>query len=225
MAPDVSRRHFLEIAGVGGAFATLRSPLDSPQGTPAPAWPGDALTGWFDRPMRWVQLTLVENDPGRFDPQFWLDYFRRVRADAACLSAGGIVAYYPTDVPLHHRSAWLGKDDPFGTLVAGCRALGMHVIARIDPHAAREDVRTAHPDWIAVTRTGEPYRHWANPDLWVTCALGPYNFEFMDRVQREIVTRYKVDGIFANRWAGSGDCFCAHCQRNFKTATGWTCRA
>ena len=36
---------------------------------------------WFDKPMRWAQLTLVENDPGSFDPDFWLDYFRRVRAD------------------------------------------------------------------------------------------------------------------------------------------------
>ena len=68
--------------------------------------------GWFDRPMRWVQLTLVENDPGRFDPVFWLDYFKRLHADAATLSAGGIVAYYPTEVPLHHRSAWLGDGIP-----------------------------------------------------------------------------------------------------------------
>ena len=26
--------------------------------------------------MRWAQLTLVEDDPGKFDPEFWLDYFR-----------------------------------------------------------------------------------------------------------------------------------------------------
>lgn len=217
----LSRRRFLEAAG---AFATLGSPPRPAAGEGEKqgpnAWPGDALRGWFDRPMRWVQLTLVENDPGRFDPQFWLDYFRQIHADAACLSAGGIVAYYPTDVPLHHRSAWLGASDPFGALVAGCRALDMHVIARTDPHAAREEVRAAHPDWIAVTREDEPYRHWANPELWVTCALGPYNFDFMDSVQREIVTRYRVDGIFANRWAGQGDCYCAHCQRNFREATG-----
>jgi hypothetical protein len=171
--------------------------------------------------MRWVQLTLVENDPGRFDPQFWLDYFRRLHADAATLSAGGIVAYYPTNVPLHHRSAWLGESDPFGTLVAGCRGLGMHVVARTDPHAVRDEVRKAHPDWIAVASNNEPRRHWANPDLWVTCALGPYNFEFMDRVHREIVTQYKVDGIFANRWAPQGgNCYCIHCQKNFRAATG-----
>ncbi len=179
------------------------------------------MTGWFDRPMRWVQLTLVENDPGRFDPQFWLDYFRRLHADAATLSAGGIVAYYPTEVPLHHRSAWLRGTDPFGTLAAGCRAMNMNVVARTDPHAVREEVRSAHPDWIAVTRDGEPRRHWANRDLWVTCALGPYNFDFMDQVHREIVARYKVDGIFSNRWAPQGgDCYCVHCQENFKAATG-----
>jgi hypothetical protein len=182
--------------------------------------PGLIAPAWCDRPMRWAQLTLVENDPGRFDPQFWLDYFRRIHADAACLSAGGIVAYYPTAVPLHHRSAWLGTSDPFGTLVEGCRTLGMHVIARTDPHAARDEVQRAHPDWIAVTADGKPRRHWANPELWVTCALGPYNFEFMTAVHREIVSRYRVDGIFSNRWAGHGQCWCEHCRANFRAATG-----
>ena len=96
----------------------------------------------------------------------------------------------------------------------------MNVIARTDPHAARDEVQQAHPDWIAVTADGRPRRHWANAALWVTCALGPYNFEFMDRVHREIVSRYRVDGIFGNRWAGSGDCYCEHCRANFKDATG-----
>jgi hypothetical protein len=170
--------------------------------------------------MRWVQLTLVENDPGRFDPQFWLDYFKRLHADAACLSAGGIVAYYPTEIPLHHRSDFLGGTDPFGDLVRGCWAMQMQVIARTDPHAARDEVRRAHPDWIAAGRDGQPTRHWANPDLWVTCALGPYNFEFMDQVHREIVTKYRVDGIFMNRWASQTDCYCVHCRDNFHAATG-----
>ena len=224
MSP-LSRRDFLQATAGAGAFASLGAPLaTSSSDVSAPQAPfvaGGLLPGWFDRPMRWVQLTLVENDPGRFDPQFWLDYFRRLHADAATLSAGGIVAYYPTQVPLHHRSAWLGTTDPFGALVAGCRVLGMQVVARTDPHAVRDDVRQAHPDWIAVTRAGEPLRHWANPELWVTCALGPYNFEFMDQVHREIVGTYKVDGIFSNRWAPQGgDCYCVHCQANFKAATG-----
>ncbi len=227
MSKDSTRRDFLRVAGgataclAHGAALPLIAVDGAAQAAPAATAPGELMAGWFDRPMRWVQLTLVENDPGRFDPQFWLDYFKRLHADAATLSAGGIVAYYPTDVPLHHRSAWLGSSDPFGTMVKGCRDLGMHVVARTDPHAVRDEVRQAHPDWIAVNRDGQPVRHWANPELWVTCALGPYNFEFMDQVHREIVARYRIDGVFANRWAPQGgDCFCVHCQQNFKTATG-----
>ena len=226
MIDPVSRRTFLHVTAGAGAFATIGAPdllaaQAAAQGRALPLPPLDPVRpGWFDIPMRWAQLTLVENDPGQFDPQFWLDYFRRIKADAACLSAGGIVAYYPTEVPLHHRSSALGTSDPFGALVSGCRALGMHVIARTDPHAARDEVRAAHPDWIAASADGQPIRHWANAELWVTCALGPYNFEFMDQVHREIVTKYKVDGIFTNRWAPQAECSCIHCRQNFKAATG-----
>ena len=31
----------------------------------------------------------------------------------------------------------------------------------------------------------------------------------MTEVTKEIVTLYKVDGIFSNRWAGHGVCYCA----------------
>jgi hypothetical protein len=200
--------------------------LHSALAASALAWPGarEAIAApppdWFHQPMRWAQLTLVEDDPGKYDLNFWLDYFKRTHSDAACLSAGGCVAYYPTRVPLHYRSRWMGEGDPFGDLVAGCRKLNMVVIARTDPHAAHQEVYDAHPDWIAVDAEGKKRRHWVMPELWVTCALGPYNFEFMTEVTREIVERYKVDGVFSNRWSGSGMCYCEHCQRNFKIATG-----
>jgi len=221
MSDSISRRDFLQVTAGAGALGSLGFAPAFDAAVQASPVAADASLGWFDQPMRWVQLTLVENDPGRFDTGFWLDYFRRLHADAATLSAGGIVAYYPTKVPLHHRSAWLGESDPFGALVTGCRKLGMRVVARTDPHAVRDNVRAAHPDWISVAADGEPRRHWANRDLWVTCALGPYNFELMDQVHREIVEMYRVDGIFANRWAPQGgDCFCVHCRQNFKAATG-----
>src|SRR5689334_945310 len=101
----MNRREFL--------LATAAAPFA------AGAMPGNDTPEWVHKPMRWAQLTLVENDPGNYDPNFWLDYFRRTHSDAACLSAGGCVAYYPTKVPLHYRSKWMGDTDPFGTLVAG----------------------------------------------------------------------------------------------------------
>ena len=64
----------------------------------------------------------------------------------------------------------------------------MVVIARTDPHATYQDMYEAHPDWIAVDAQGNKRRHWASPEMWVTCALGPYNFEFMTEVKREIMS-------------------------------------
>ena len=217
---ELSRRCFLGAAGAFAALGPLLPRVVRPHTAPVAAsvprarWPGDALPGWFDRPMRWAQLTLVENDPGTLRSAVLA---RLLQAAARGRRARSVPAgSSPTTRPRSRCTiAALGSatSDPFGTLVAGCRALGMHVIARTDPHAAREEVRVAHPDWIAVTADGQPRRHWANPDLWVTCALGPYNFEFMDHVHREIVTKYQVDGIFANRWAPQGgDCYCVHCQ-------------
>ncbi len=175
---------------------------------------------WADRPMRWAQLAFVESDPGNYDPKFWLDYFKRTYCDAACLSAGGCVAFYPTKIPFHYRSAWLKDGDAFGEMAAGCRKLGMVVVARTDPHSIRDAAAAAHPEWIAVDAQGNPRKHWAAPGRWVTCALGPYNFEFMTEVNREIMRLYKVDAIFSNRWAGHGICYCESCRKLFQTFCG-----
>ncbi len=176
--------------------------------------------GWYDRPMRWAQVGFAEDDPGNYDPQFWLDYFKRLHIDAVTLNAGGAVAFYPTKVPLHYRSKWLGDMDTFGSLQKGCRALGMNVVARTDAHACHQDVYDAHPDWIAVDEHGKKRKHPSDPDFWITCALGPYNFDFMTSVHEEIMKMYMPDGIFTNRWAGSGMCFCEHCETNFHAFSG-----
>jgi len=73
----LSRRGFLQSVAGAGAIAALGQPsYGAPdlqvRGLDA-APPGQLMPGWFDGPMRWVQLTLFENDPVRFDPQFWLD--------------------------------------------------------------------------------------------------------------------------------------------------------
>ena len=218
---SVSRREFLQstaVAGTGLAIARVAPSLLGQVVTGSASVPASA---WAQKTMRWAQLMLVEDDPAHFDPAFWFDYFKRTRSDGVCLSGGGCVAYYPTEIPFHHRSAWLGDRDVLGELVTGCRKLGMAVLIRTDPHATYDDAKAAHPDWIAVEANGNPRRHWSSPEMWVTCALGPYNFEFMTAVHKEIMARYHADGIFMNRWEGSGDCYCVHCRENFKAASGF----
>ena len=213
----MDRRKFIRNTSlVGGGLALAGPTLMANGNIQMPSIDAD----WFNKSMRWAQLAFVDNDPATCDPDFWLDYFKRIHADGALLSAGGVTAFYPTQVPLHHRSDFLGNKDLLGYVVEGCRKMNMNICLRTDPHAARQNVYDAHPDWIAVTADGKKRKHWANPELWVTCALGPYNFEFMRDVNKEIMTKYGPEGIFSNRWSGSGICYCEHCVQNFKTYSG-----
>src|SRR5215472_1077826 len=93
-----TRRCFLKSTLAATATVTLaRSGGVSLRAESSPM-PPVSIPSWVDKPMRWAQLTLVEDDPGKFDLAFWLDYFHRTRSDAVCLSAGGCLAYYPTEV-------------------------------------------------------------------------------------------------------------------------------
>jgi hypothetical protein len=219
-----SRREFVKQSTVVAASCLLPTNavrnLSAAAGAAGSIPATDGEGSWYSRPMRWAQLAFVEDDPGNYDQSFWLDYFRRVHADAACLSAGGVVAFYPTEIPLQKRSPWLGDHDAFGDLLDGCRRMNMNVVARTDSHACWQKVYDAHPDWIMVDATGRKLRHPSDPRYWLTCALGPYNFEFMTAVHEEIMRKYKPDGIFTNRWAGSGMCYCEHCQGNFREFSG-----
>jgi hypothetical protein len=132
------------------------------------------------------------------------------------------MAFYPTKIPLHYKCRSMGERDMFGEMVERCRAIGLRtLIARTDPHAVHQDVCDAHPDWLFVNEKGDKVRHWTYGEAWVTCALGPYNFEFMNEVNREIFSLYDVDLLFSNRWAGASGCHCEHCQRNFRQASGF----
>ena len=71
----MNRREFMGTSIAGGILApNLRSEAAEITNT------GEG--GWYSRPMRWAQLAFVEDDPGHYDPDFWLEYFRRVHADA-----------------------------------------------------------------------------------------------------------------------------------------------
>jgi Hypothetical glycosyl hydrolase 6/Beta-galactosidase trimerisation domain len=206
----ITRRHFLESSAAIAAFA-MTSPGGAAAFSPAP--PG------FDKPMRWAQLNLTEDDVALMDRAYWLDYFRRIHADALCLSAGGVVAFYPTRIQYHHRSKWLpGHEDFWPVMLEGCQKQNMVVLARTDPHATYDDVAEAHPDWLSVGPDGKKRPHPDYPGMWLTCTLGPYNLDFMTDVTQEIVELYDVNGVFSNRWTGNGMCYCEHCRQDFRAA-------
>ncbi|CAA9573454.1 MAG: beta-galactosidase [uncultured Thermomicrobiales bacterium] len=177
---------------------------------------------WPRTANRWVQLTLAEDDPAHFDLDFWVGLMRDTRANAVCMSAGGYIAYYPTAIPFHYRSRFLGETDPFGAIVDSARQLEMHVMARVDPHAIHADAAEAHPEWLARDQDGKPLEHWSFPGIWLTCPFSPYHREFITDVARELVRDYDIDAIFANRWEGHGGIsYSEHARRGFRDDTGF----
>jgi type 1 glutamine amidotransferase len=212
----LDRRTVMKAAATFGLASTL--PLAG-GGTAFAAEPGK---GWEWGPMRWVQICATDDDPGHYDKQFWLDFLQRTKTQGVCLSAGGVTAFYPTKVPYHYRSPYLGTGDMFGELTHACKKMGIRVLGRVDPHAMHADALAAHPDWVARNIDGTPKKHPTDPTLFLTCPNGPITFEWMPQVLKEIVSTYPVDGIFGNRWAGSaGICHCDVCKGDFKNATGF----
>lgn len=215
MELEMGRREMIA-AMTAGAGIAMSGPLTGS----AMARPGGEA-GWEWEPMRWVQICATDDDPGKYDKQFWLDFLRRTKTQGVCLSAGGVTAFYPTKVPFHRRSPFLGDGDMFGDLARACQAMGIRVLGRVDPHAAYADMLATRPDWIARDFKGQPKKHPTDPDLYLTCPNGPVTFEWMPQILTEIMKTYRVDGIFGNRWTGAaGVCACSLCAREFKAASG-----
>ena len=170
---------------------------------------------------RWTQLTFTEDDPASFDMDHWVDIMVRTKSNGACISAGGYVAYYPTEVPFHYKSRELGDRDLFGEFVEAANSLGITVMARVDPHAIHEDAATAHPEWLHRDAGGDAVRHWTFPDAWLTCPFTAYYDDVISEIAREIVGNYAVGAVFANRWEGPGQLpFSEAARRSFRNESG-----
>ena len=175
---------------------------------------------WYRRAYLWGQTNITEQDPVRYDIDWWRGYWKRTQVQAVIINAGGIVAYYPSRFPLHHRAEFLGDRDLFGQLTRAAHADGIFVMARMDSNRTAEDFFKAHPDWFARDVNGQPYRA---ADKYIACINSPYYDEYLPDVLREIIERSRPDGFTDNSWAGLGResiCYCANCTSKFKAKTG-----
>lgn len=70
------------------------------------------------------QTNLTENDPERYDDNWWRKHWRDTAVQGVIINAGGIVAYYPSKLPLHHRAEALGDRDLYGEIVTSAATRG-----------------------------------------------------------------------------------------------------
>jgi Hypothetical glycosyl hydrolase 6 len=215
----MNRRKFIEASAAAAAIVISRgavaracsglAPQDLPSRVP-----------WYRRAYLWGQTNITEKDPAQYDIPWWRQQWKRTQVQAVIINAGGIVAYYPSRFPLHHRAEFLAGRDLFGELTKAAHDDGLFVMARMDSNRTAEDFFQAHPDWFARDSEGQPYRA---ADKYIACINSPYYDEYLPGVLREIVERSRPDGFTDNSWAGMGResiCFCVHCERRFRASTG-----
>ncbi len=224
---DYTRRDFIQItAGTVGFLMTTNGTgaLAGPEGptnAADSAHPADAAKPWYRTVTRWGQVNINEKDPQQYDIPWWRSYWRRTNTRGIIANAGGIVAYYPTKIPLHRKAEYLGNGDLFGDLCRAAHKDGLAVFARMDSNRAHEEFYQAHPDWFAVDAAGKAYKA---DDLYISCINSPYYNQHIPAVLTEIATLYHPEGFTDNSWSGLGRdtiCHCSWCRQGFHDKTGY----
>lgn len=200
----LSRREMLALSA-GVSFGNI---LDGAQST-------DGRVPWYRTMRRCGQVNFNERDPLELDITEWVNYWSSLKINALLLNAGGIVAFYPTQIPYHHKTQYLDGHDLFGDFTKAAKSRGIRVVARLDCNYAWEEAWKAHPEWIERSADGKPVTHNESPWLFKTCMYSAYFSEQMPAIIREINSLYDVDGFFTNGWPGTGrpaPCHCPECR-------------
>jgi len=177
---------------------------------------------WYATMRRCGQTNFNERDPIELDINWWIEYWSSLKLDALLLNAGGIMAFYPTQIPYQHRSRFLGDRDLFGDFAKAAKAAKIRVVARLDCNYVYEEAYKAHPEWIERTSNGKPVVNSESPWLYKTCMYSAYFTEQMPAIIREVNSLYDVDGFFTNGWPSAGSppqCHCEECRKLADPAT------
>ena len=178
--PPINRREFITASAASVAVASIGGLAAEEAAGKKP---------WYSMMRRCGHLNFNERDPLTMDVDAWTDYFLSLKVEALMPNGGGILAFYPTNVPFHRRSQFLGSRDLFGEWVTSARKHNLRIVARMDCNYAYEDAFQAHPEWFELNKDGSPKRHAECPWLYKTCLFSAYFTEQMPAIYRELSER------------------------------------
>ncbi|TSB47756.1 family 10 glycosylhydrolase [Alkalicoccobacillus porphyridii] len=176
---------------------------------------------WWERNnLRLIQTNLREVDAALNVDQLISD-LKEFSANTLMMNAGGIFAFYPTKLRYQYQTPYL-KQDVLKEVIDKTHQAGMKFIARFDFSKAHESIFKEKPEWFYRTKDG----HEVNYNGIVhTCINGYYQQTYSLKMIEEVITKYKVDGIFFNMFGYQtsdyssndyGICHCLSCQTRFK---------
>src|SRR5258708_6207890 len=90
---------------------------------------------WYESLQRAAFHNLNEYDPRVLDTEAWMEYWEALHPQVFVVNCAGLMAFYPSRLPDHPRSQFLGSRDVFGEYFRAAKKRGMRVIARIETNA------------------------------------------------------------------------------------------
>lgn len=181
---------------------------------------------WWTEPHRFLQFNLQVKDADLIDADEVIRYAKEeLRAEAIMLNAGGIYAWYPTEVPFHQKNPYMGDRDVFGELVEAAKKYDIKILARTDWSKTTEKTFEDHPEWFALKPDGKPQitgepRFGDYDMLYLTCGAGPYRNEAVAMpALKEIITKYDVDAFFFS-FAKFNTSYSPYAKKKYKSLYG-----
>ncbi|TDF99840.1 hypothetical protein E1757_06560 [Paenibacillus piri] len=178
------------------------------------------MAWWSKNNLRLIQNNLREVD-ANLDVDALIAQLQELSANVLMMNAGGIVAFYPTQLEYHYRAA-NQKKDLLKEAIEKAHASGMKFIARFDFSKAHESIFAKKPEWFYRTKDGMEVNYHG---IVHSCISSDYQQEYSLQIIDEVLTNYDVDGIFFN-WFGyntfdysgndHGICHCNSCKTRFR---------
>jgi hypothetical protein len=148
---------------------------------------------WTANNLRVIQTNLPAYE-ATLNPDSLVSDLQKYSANTLIINAGGIMAFYPTEVESHYVNPYM-QPTMLSDVIKKCHDAGIRVIVRFDFSRAHKSIFDKHPDWFYVSPEGERI---INDDMYVVSINAPYEQEVLFNIIEEVITRFPVDGIFIN---------------------------
>ncbi|MBE9464674.1 alpha-amylase family protein [Dyadobacter subterraneus] len=155
----------------------------------------DTTFWWKKNNLRVIQTNLPAYEAATLNPDSLLQDLENFSANTLLINAGGIMAFYPTELDFHYRNPFLKNNNMLADIVRKCHENGIKVIVRFDFSRIHESIFKTHPDWCYISPKGERI---INTDMYVVSINAPYVQEKAFKIIEEVIDKFPVDGIFLN---------------------------
>ena len=181
---------------------------------------------WWEKNTLRLLQNNIRMEEASLDREKLLDCLKSYHANALLLNTGGLVSFYPTELPYQMRSPYLMGEDLTKDMVELCHTHDIKFIARFDFSKLPESIIEKHPEWAYVSVFGEVINY---NGMVHTCINSEYQSTLAREIIGEVIDRYPIDGVFFNMFGFitrdysstyHGICQCKNCKKAYTRRFG-----